>query len=152
MKWIVEVLDKFTPKERIVVLVLLLTFTSFIYMGTNYFNSDKYDLLNQQYEELSLKYIYLLNTDSCAPLREQNIKLLNEFVLVSNIISTYRDLLNQSNTISIVSPMISYESRSDTVVQVSPSIGYIETNGDVLMLELLNTLESLVNNVNGENE
>ena len=152
MKWIAEVLDKFTPKERIAVLVLLLTFTSFIYMGTNYFNSDKYDLLNQQYEELSLKYIYLLNTDSCAPLREQNIKLLNEFVLVSNIISTYRDLLNQSNTISIVSPMISYESRSDTVVQVSPSIGYIETNGDVLMLELLNTLESLVNNVNGENE
>ena len=48
MKWIADVLDKFTPKERITVLVLLLVFTSFIYMGTNYFNSDKYNELNSK--------------------------------------------------------------------------------------------------------
>ena len=66
MKWIADVLDKFTPKERITVLVLLLVFTSFIYMGTNYFNSDKYNELNSKYEELSLKHIELLNRDNCA--------------------------------------------------------------------------------------
>jgi hypothetical protein len=146
MKWIADVLDKFTPKERITVLVLLLVFTSFIYMGTNYFNSDKYDELNSKYEELSLKHIELLNRDNCAPLREQNIKLLNDFVVVSNIVSTYRDLLEQSSYRSIVSPMMAY-SPNDTLEHIPPSpmVRYTDTSSDVLFNELLNTLEDLVN-------
>lgn len=145
MKWIADVLDKFTPKERITVLVLLLVFTSFIYMGTNYFNSDKYDELNSKYEELSLKHIDLLNRDNCAPLREQNIKLLNDFVVVSNIVSTYRDLLEQSSYRSVVSPMMAY-SPNDTIEYISPApiMGYVDTSSDVLFNELLNTLEDLV--------
>lgn len=140
MKWIADVLDKFTPKERITVLVLLLVFTSFIYMGTNYFNSDKYNELNSKYEELSLKHIELLNRDNCASLREQNIQLMNDFVIVSNIIQTYKDLMNRNKVLSIVPPTY-----VDSISPPSDSILYEEVNSDIMLVELINILEEMAN-------
>ena len=140
MKWIADVLDKFTPKERITVLVLLLVFTSFIYMGTNYFNSDKYNELNSKYEELSLKHIELLNRDNCASLREQNIQLINDFVIVSNIIQTYKDLMNRNKVLSIVPPTY-----VDSISPPSDSILYEEVNSDIMLVELINILEEMAN-------
>lgn len=140
MKWIADVLDKFTPKERITVLVLLLVFTSFIYMGTNYFNSDKYNELNSKYEELSLKHIELLNRDNCASLREQNIQLMNDFVIVSNIIQTYKDLMNRNKVLSIIPPAY-----VDSIFPPSDSILYEEVNSDIMLVELINILEEMAN-------
>jgi hypothetical protein len=158
MKWIAEVLDKFTPKERIIVLILLLTFTSFIYMGTNYFNSDKYDNLNRQYEELSFKYIQLLNTDNCAPLREQNIKLIQDLVVISDVIRTYRNILNEQLMVQrpptqlLVrrdSMMNDGEIRPDAFRLYSPPPPEpIIVDNTAVLLELLNTIDEIVNNSN----
>jgi hypothetical protein len=145
MKWFADVLDRFTHKERIFVLILLMVFSSFVYLGSNYFNSDKYDELNSKYEELSFKYIELMNTDSCAPLREQNKQLLNDFVVVSNIIRTYRDMMGQSTTEPVVD-MMRYSYLPDTI-QVSalrPPPEMVYVNDYTLLEEMMNTLDGIV--------
>jgi hypothetical protein len=150
MKWFADVLDKFTPKERIFVLILLMVFSSFVYLGSNYFNSDKYDELSGKYEELSFKYIELMNTDSCAPLREQNKQLLNDFVVVSNIIRTYRDMMEQSTTQPIVSmmryppAMIDNPNDSIRVSALRPPPEVVYVNDYTLLEEMLNTLTGIV--------
>ena len=145
MKWFADVLDKFTPKERIFVLILLMVFSSFVYLVSNYFNSDKYDELSGNYEELSFKYIELMNTDSCAPLREQNKQLLNDFVVVSNIIQTYRGIMKQSTTEPVVD-MMRYSYLPDTI-QVSalrPPPEMVYVNDYTLLEEMMNTLDGIV--------
>jgi hypothetical protein len=145
MKWFADVLDRFTHKERIFVLILLMVFSSFVYLGSNYFNSDKYDELNSKYEELSFKYIELMNTDSCAPLREQNKQLLNDFVVVSNIIQTYRGIMKQSTTEPVVD-MMRYSYLPDTI-QVSalrPPPEMVYVNDYTLLEEMMNTLDGIV--------
>lgn len=67
MKYFVEILKQFTRAQRLIVLVLLLSFTTGTYLTSQY-----------------------LKTDSCESLIEENLKMQEDFAKISSILRKER--------------------------------------------------------------
>lgn len=67
MKYFVDILKQFTPAQRLVVLVLLLFFTSVTFLLPQYFK-----------------------TDDCRPIIEENLKMHQDFVKISAMLRNQR--------------------------------------------------------------
>ena len=72
MKYFVDILKQFTPAQRLLVLVLLLSFTTGGVLTSQYFK-----------------------TDDCRPIIEENLKMQNDFVKILEILRAERLKDNQ---------------------------------------------------------
>jgi hypothetical protein len=72
MKYFVNILKQFTQAQRLIVLILLLSFTAGSYLISQY-----------------------LKTDDCRPLIEENLKMHNDFATISAMLRAERLKENQ---------------------------------------------------------
>ena len=72
MKYFVNILKQFTQAQRLIVLILLLSFTAGSYLISQY-----------------------LKTDDCRPLIEENLKMHNDFATISAMLRAQRLKENQ---------------------------------------------------------
>jgi len=81
MKYFVDILKQFTPAQRLIVLVLLLSFTTGAVLASQY-----------------------LKTDDCRPLIEENLKMQDDFVKIVELLrkERLRDTLIQSDTVAVL--------------------------------------------------
>lgn len=93
MKWFSDILKEFNPKQRLIVLLILLVFSSLTMITTSY-----------------------LKTDDCRELVDENIQLQNDIVYISGLI---RELRQQEFALSVESKMV-VEPMVDTLVVYSP--------------------------------
>ena len=94
MKYFVDILKQFTPAQRLIVLVLLLSFTT----G---------GVLTSQY----------LKTDDCRPIIEENLKMQDDFVKIVELLRKER---LRDNTIQVDSVMIASVDKEP--IQVGPNM------------------------------
>jgi hypothetical protein len=83
MKNISEILQQFTKQQRLVVLVIILFFSSFTFLVSTYFKSPQ---------------------NSCGELMELNKKYVNDFITISNMIREER--LNSIKQDSVASALV----------------------------------------------
>ena len=86
MKYFVDILKQFTQTQRLVVLILLLSFTTGTYTLSQY-----------------------LKTDDCRPLIEENLKMQQDFVKIAEILRAERLKENYVLLDSTALPEISQE-------------------------------------------
>jgi hypothetical protein len=94
MKYFVDILKQFTPAQRLIVLVLLLSFTT----G---------GVLTSQY----------LKTDDCRPIIEENLKMQDDFVKIAELLRKER---LRDNMIQVDSVMIAPVDKEP--IQVGPTM------------------------------
>ena len=92
MKYFVDILKQFTPAQRLIVLVLLLSFTT----G---------GVLTSQY----------LKTDDCRPLIQENLKMQEDFVKIVELLRKER---LRDNTIQLDSVVVSKDEEPTTMDQI----------------------------------
>lgn len=93
MKWFSDILKEFNPKQRLIVLLILLVFSSLTMITTSY-----------------------LKTDTCRELVNENIQLQNDIVYISGLIRELR----QQELVAMVQPMMMIpETVTDTLVVYS---------------------------------
>ncbi len=107
MKYFVDILKQFTQTQRLIVLILLLSFTT----G---------GVLFSQY----------LKTDDCRALVEENLKMHSDFVKISEILRTQR--LKDTEVI-LDSVIVPGKEENDEVTQVSDS-GSSELMNEILKI------------------
>jgi len=83
MKYITEILQQFTKQQRLIVLVIILFFSSFTFLVSTYFKSPQ---------------------NSCVELMELNKKYVNDFITISNMIREER--LNNIKQDSVASALV----------------------------------------------
>jgi hypothetical protein len=83
MKYITEILQQFTRQQRLIVLVIILFFSSFTFLVSTYFKSPQ---------------------NSCGELMELNKKYVNDFITISNMIREER--LNNIKQDSVASTLV----------------------------------------------
>jgi hypothetical protein len=83
MKYITEILQQFTRQQRLVVLVIILFFSSFTFLLSTYFKSPQ---------------------SSCGELMELNKKYVNDFITISNMIREER--LNSIKQDSVATALV----------------------------------------------
>jgi hypothetical protein len=83
MKYITEILQQFTRQQRLIVLVIILFFSSFTFLVSTYFKSPQ---------------------NSCGELMELNKKYVNDFITISNMIREER--LNSIKQDSVATELV----------------------------------------------
>jgi flagellar biosynthesis protein FliP len=103
MKYFVNILKQFTQTQRLIVLILLLSFTTGSYLISQY-----------------------LKTDNCRPLIEENLKMHEDFAKISAMLRAQMLKGNQiqSDTMSIIEPnteramVIREDTSTDSVIVI----------------------------------
>lgn len=92
MKWFSDILKEFNPKQRLIVLLILLVFSSLTMITTSY-----------------------LKTDTCRELVNENIQLQNDIVYISGLIRELR----QQELVAMAESKMMLEPMTDTLVVYS---------------------------------
>ena len=97
MKYFVNILKQFTQAQRLIVLILLLSFTAGSYLISQY-----------------------LKTDDCRPLIEENLKMHNDFATISAMLRTQRLKENQIQLDTVTNgSVINDNSLMDSIYQIA---------------------------------
>ena len=97
MKYFVNILKQFTQAQRLIVLILLLSFTTGSYLISQY-----------------------LKTDDCRPLIEENLKMQNDFAKISAMLRAQRLKENEIKLDTVViGSVINDNSLMDSIYQIA---------------------------------
>jgi len=121
MKYITEILQQFTKQQRLVVLIIILFFSSFTFLVSTYFKSPQ---------------------NSCGELMELNKKYVNDFITISNMIREERlNSLKEDSVATVLVEAIYMDSTStNESVDITPIV--FEDRTTYIMDSILKLTES----------